>query len=218
MSIDSNKMLINEFPVVPSQKTSSAFFDNGKADKRAFSVLSDSERYLLETSKIIQNIHGDQELPTVSNQAVISKPVGSLEELLFDACAKVKIATSQVSMHIRGDWREKLFRQLDLIHDIDDWDSEDNPIDEGSFKNFLRWYLYEKPNRSPGIGLSSSGNVVIAWMKAKDRLTIEFEPSGFVSWTVTKFFNGDAERGAGRTSLKRLSTILRPYEPEHFFM
>lgn len=41
----------------------------------------------------------------------------SINEALFDACADVKILTSNVSMYLTDAFRKNLFYQIDLIHD-----------------------------------------------------------------------------------------------------
>ena len=52
----------------------------------------------------------------------------TLEDRLFDATANVKILTSQVAMHLDPEWRERLFKQLDSLHDPEEWEAEDKPI------------------------------------------------------------------------------------------
>src|ERR1700730_14825270 len=45
----------------------------------------------------------------------------TLQERLFDALAGAKVLTAQVAMHLDRQWRDKLFRQLDSLHDPDEW-------------------------------------------------------------------------------------------------
>jgi hypothetical protein len=141
----------------------------------------------------------------------------SINEQLFDATAEVKILTSQVAMHLDSAFREKLFAQIDYLHDHDDWDPEDKPVQKASFATFLRTILYIKPKRFPGLGLSYSGNVIAAWTTGKDRLTIEFLPNDQVKWVLSKYYgDGEVERSASQSSVLRILKCLAPYNPENW--
>src|ERR1700735_1244401 len=62
--------------------------------------------------------------------ALLQPEVGSASqgksagEPLFDALAAAKILTSQVAMHLDEGWRDKLFRQLDSLHDPAEWEQD----------------------------------------------------------------------------------------------
>ena len=62
----------------------------------------------------------------------------TLEEKLFDATAGVKVMTSQVAMYLDSQWRSKLFKQIDLLHDVDEWEQGDEPLQRESFATFLK--------------------------------------------------------------------------------
>ena len=141
---------------------------------------------------------------------------GPIDELLFDARAKVKIMTSAVSMHMNHGLREKLFRQIDMLHDPDEWESDDIPISESSFKSFLAGFLQINPERGPGLGLSYAGNLIASWVFGGDRLIIEFMPNN-VKWVITRFIDGEPEQFTGHTKITRLYESLAPYEPERWF-
>jgi hypothetical protein len=76
----------------------------------------------------------------------------SLEENLFDATAAVKTLTSQVAMHLDREWRAKLFRQLDSLHDPAEWEAGDIPVQKASFATFLKAICDIRPARRPGPG------------------------------------------------------------------
>lgn len=141
----------------------------------------------------------------------------SLEERLFDATASVKILTAQVAMHLDREWRNKLFAQLDSLHDLEEWDPDDEPIQTGSFATFLKAMVQIKPRRRPGLGLAHSGHLVAAWMADKDRLTIEFLQNDRVRWVLARYTGDDVERFAGQTSVSRLIDGLAPYSPDDWF-
>jgi len=140
-----------------------------------------------------------------------------LDERLFDATASVKILTAQVAMHLEHEWRDKLFRQLDSLHDPAEWEAGDEPIQQASFSTFLKAIVQIKPKRRPGLGLSHAGHLIAAWTKGKDRLTIEFMANDRVRWVLTRFRDGESEHFAGQTSVLRLAEGLAPYEPESWF-
>lgn len=140
-----------------------------------------------------------------------------LHECLFDALAEVKILTSQVAMHLDGEWRGRLFRQLDSLHDPAEWEQGDQPIHQSSFATFLKAMLSINPERRPGLGLSHAGHLLASWVTDQDRLTIEFLPTDRIRWVLSRRYDGDTERFAGDTGVARLAESLAIYHPEHWF-
>jgi hypothetical protein len=141
----------------------------------------------------------------------------SLDERLFNALAAVKIMTSQVAMHLDTQWRQKLFAQLDSLHDPVEWEQGDEPLQQQSFATFLKAILAINPERRPGLGLSSAGHLIAAWTTGPDRLTIEFLPDDRILWVLACTVAGETDRIAGDTSVSRLIERLAPYRPEHWF-
>ena len=147
-------------------------------------------------------------------------PKGSdkpLEERLFDATANVKILTAQVAMHLDREWRDRLFLQLDSIHDPDEWEEQDSPIQHVSFSTFLKAIFEIKPKVMPGLGLSNGGNLVAAWTSDRTRLTIEFISGDRVRWVLSSYPDGELEQFAGTASVTRLSDCLNSYGLTEWF-
>lgn len=141
----------------------------------------------------------------------------SLEEKLFDATASVKVLSSKVAMHLNQERRNKLFSQIDSLHDIDEWDEEDMPVKDSSFETFLKAILLISPKRHPGLGLSHKGNLIATWGNSQDRLVAEFLPKGFVRFVLSRNLDGEIERATGETNISRLFECLTPYQPNHWF-
>lgn len=171
-----------------------------------------------DTKEILRRIQSLQSHPSPgslrSDDMNQDKP---LELRLFDALASAKILTSQVAMHLDQSWRNKLFQQIDSLHDPVEWEVADEPLREASFSTFLKAILNINPGRRPGLGLSSEGNLIAAWTKDSDRLTIEFLPSDRVRWVLSRRAEGDTERFAGETRVGRLFHGLKSFSPEHWF-
>jgi hypothetical protein len=140
-----------------------------------------------------------------------------LEERLFDATASVKILTSQIAMHLEREWRDKLFRQLDSLHDPNEWEPDDDPIQQASFATFIKAIIQIKPKRRPGLGLSHTGHLIAAWTTDFDRLTIEFLPNDHVRWVIGRRHDNEQEHIAGQTRVSRLAEALAPYNPGIWF-
>ena len=166
--------------------------------------------------ELIQRLANLQNPKSPGSIAVVKQD--DLAHQLFDALAQVKILTSQVAMHIDTEWRNKLFRQLDSLHDIEEWEAGDEPIRRESFSTFLRTILSLDPKRRPGLGLSQSGHLVAAWVKNDDRLTIEFLPGDRVRWVLSQRIEGDLpERFAGETRVDLLASRLASHNPDYWF-
>jgi hypothetical protein len=142
----------------------------------------------------------------------------ALETRVFEALAGAKVLTSQVAMHLEEEFRDRLFRQLDSLHETDQWEEGDEPLNQSSFQTFLKAILTIRPERRPGLGLSHTGNLIAAWTTARDRLTIEFLPDDRVSWVLARYHDTDEPaRFAGQTSVSELVEGLAPHRPEHWF-
>ena len=150
--------------------------------------------------------------------ALKSTATSSIEESLFDSTAAVKMLTAQVAMHLDREWRTKLFRQLDSLHDPLEWEPSDSPVQESSFATFLKAICDIKPTRRPGLGLTTAGHLIAAWTTERDdRLTIEFLPNDRVRWVMSRLLDDDMERLAGQTTVARLRDQLQPYESGRWF-
>lgn len=156
--------------------------------------------------------------PTLRQAYPTEKKVFSVAEQLHDALGTAKILLSQISMHLDKAWRDKLFRQLDDLLDIDSWDEADKVLDNGSFATFLRMILYHRPDRRPALGISHRGHLLADWTVDGESLTIEFLPKDEVRWVLMHFVNGDRETAGGQTQLGRLNAVLSPYKPSRWFV
>lgn len=141
----------------------------------------------------------------------------SLEEKLFDATAGVKVMTSQVAMYLDSQWRSKLFKQIDLLHDVDEWEQGDEPLQRESFATFLKAICELKPQKRPGLGLTSSGQLIAAWTAGSSRLTIEFLGNNRVKWVISRMIDDEIEHYVGDTTVNRLAAGLGPHHTEEWF-
>jgi len=141
----------------------------------------------------------------------------ALESRVFDALARAKILTSQVAMHLEQEFRDNLFRQFDSLHETDEWEEDDEPLDQSSFQTFLKVILTIKPERHPGLGLANTGNLIAAWTTGRDRLTIEFLPDDQVRWVLSRYYDDEPVRIAGQMGVSRLVEELTPYQPDRWF-
>ena len=186
------------FPVV-SAGTDAAWIS--KASAKAVSV----SQQLASPGAIVQH-----------SLAIPAQPV-SLEAQLYNSRAAFKIRTATIAMHLPGDWRTRLFSQVDSLLSLDDWDKADIPISEASFTTFLRMVLLVRAKRRPGLGATGDGHVIAMWTVGSDRLTIECLPADDIRWIVVCGIDGDRESAAGQTVLARLLEVLKPYAPERWF-
>ena len=126
--------------------------------------------------------------------------------------------SASVAMHLNRARHDKLFRQLDSLHDLAEWEEGDEPLQRSSFGTFLKAMLTVNPQRQPGLGLSQAGHLIGAWTIDRDRLTIEFLPNDWVKWVLARYKDDDEPRRfAGQTPVSELAEGLAPHRPEHWF-
>jgi len=132
------------------------------------------------------------------------------EVAVFEARLRAKLLVANVAMHIKTEWRESLFRQLDDILDVNEWDVDDAFPTAGSMRTFLRMIIYLKFKKCPGLGISG-GNVVAAWTREDHRLTIESLSEDRTQWVYSRQLDDLIEIGSGLTTVTRLPEVLSPY-------
>lgn len=157
-------------------------------------------------------------IDSVTEQHIV--PQASLEEMLFDACAAVKIELSSVSMHFSQELRDKLSARIDSFHDPECWEEDESAIELHSIRTFVRWFYVTKPEKLPSFGMSNSGYLTASWVANgnRDQLTLEFCPRDKIRWLVVLDQDGQKEYGNGEnTPLVRMKQILSGYPVEQWF-
>lgn len=141
-----------------------------------------------------------------------------LQSLAFDALADAKRLFSLFSMHFDDGTRKRLFLDLDRLHDIDEWEEGDSPLQISSFRTFLRSLLIIKPKKWPSLGLSYDGVLFGIWGTAKDRVTLEFHGDDEIRFILSHVDDRDiVSRSAGVTELRKILDLLSPFSPRHWF-
>jgi len=141
----------------------------------------------------------------------------TLAERLFEAIADAKVWTSRVAMHLSRDTRDRLFHQLDMLHELDEWAEGDAAVSLDSFKSFVRAILYHAVNSKPALALMPNGNILALWADGRDKLTVEFLPGNRTRWMVQNVTASGPERTTSTTPLERLRDVLQPYNAERWF-
>lgn len=173
-----------------------------------------------ETTQLARRVSDALRPSTPSPTALHQEPLPEkhLAERLFDTLADAKVRTASVAMHLGRARRDRLFRQLDSLHDVAEWEEGDEPLQQSSFGTFLKAMLTVSPRRQPGLGLSQAGHLIGAWTIDRDRLTIEFLPNDWVKWVLASYKeDGEPRRFAGQTPVSELAEGLAPHRPEHWF-
>ena len=197
--------------IVPSRRKPIALRAGMFAPELELAFSSETKRLARQVDALRHHLS-----PTSHDQTLL--PRKDLAERLFDALASAKVITASVAMHLDCARRDKLFRQLDSLHDLAEWEEGDEPLQQSSFETFLKAMLAVNPERQPGLGLSHAGHLIGAWTIGRDRLTIEFLPNDWVKWVLAQYKEDDeARRFAGQTPVSELTESLAPYQPEHWF-
>ena len=154
----------------------------------------------------------------IVRQATTSLPVeADKTHRLFNTSAALKMAASEVSMHLPEGWRKRLFENIDDLHEPDDWEESDRLADPGSFKTFLRTVLRLGIKKNMMLGISDDGNILAGLRRGNDSLAFAFLPGDRIRWSIVEH-EGDTSNSTGdTTSLERLPEYLKPFNPEAWF-
>ncbi len=148
----------------------------------------------------------------------VAERTESIAERLFDATAGAKIWASSVAMKLDRGTRDRLFRQLDNLHSLDEWFDGDAPVALDSFKSFVRAIILRVIGGKPGLSLTPDGNLIALWSVEGAKLVIEFQPSNLARYLWSQTVDGELERAAGTTKIDRLSTVLAPLQEKSWFI
>jgi len=148
------------------------------------------------------------------SQAVRQK---RLDERIYDLLADAKIRTRLVANHLPHDWQSRLFAQLDELHDVNLWESDDLPMSKDSFDTFLVTILTIHPTVRPGLGLTHTGNISGTWGTKNDYITMVFLPGNKLQWTIFLNLDGNLIRSASNSPVAEFEKYLAPFNPSHWW-
>lgn len=171
--------------------------------RRAFAVQDYSGSAPITQSKLVAS-----EQEARSFISIAKEPLKGLAERLYDARATAKIWTSKVATKLDPAARRRFFHQIDLLHDLEEWADESQPLNLGSYKTFLRAILSLGISDAPGLALMPDGNLLAIWHKDGARLSIEFEENDWVRWVFATKRGERTHRLAGESDLVELKAEL----------
>lgn len=136
---------------------------------------------------------------------------------LSKACEAAHRVTNLYS-DIPATQKANMLKQIDLFHIPEGWEVGDEPINLESYKLLLDWLVLTKPQKGPGLGLGSSGNVLASWLFNDDSLFLEFlKESDQVKWIIIRKSPTVEERLSGSCIMKKLSTTITSFVGDQFF-
>jgi hypothetical protein len=147
----------------------------------------------------------------------VDVPADDLSARLSQATAQAKLWTSQVSMRLAPEDRLRFFRQLDRLHEEDEWLEGSKPLDLDSYKSFIRAYVSRSVAGKPALSLTPDGCVAAIWEANGSKLVIEFLPQDRARYLVSQVLNSESERAAGEASIARLPALLSPFSASAWF-
>ena len=136
----------------------------------------------------------------------------------YEILAWTKRYTSRFAAHLSAAHRQRLFAQLDRLHDEDEWEEGDQPMRWDSFITFLNAIIVLKPTRWPSLGMTHDGYLLASWGGAVDHVSAQFRADDEVRWSLTQEqAGGKLVHAAGLNSALELRHFLAPYGPDHWF-
>ncbi len=131
-----------------------------------------------------------------ASDAKVLRTTPSLEVQLFDNAAELKIAITQIVMHLAPEWRTSIFRQIDLLLDRNSWEEDSAFIQKSTFTTFLRFIIFAKSTRLPSLGVDFTGHLLAAWNNDNQRVIVEFLKEDQAAATFVKQGARSGEREA----------------------
>ena len=130
----------------------------------------------------------------------------------------LKVATSNVAMHMPRALRDDIFKQVDRLLDFKAWDDDSSTIGRDSFLTFLRFVTWESRLRRPALTVAHSGNIMASWLQPSMRLTVEFFPADHIQLVAHRMSDGrTAESISYSGHIKRIDTVLASIDALEIF-
>jgi hypothetical protein len=104
----------------------------------------------------------------------VARGVPSIEAQIFSNRVAIRVATSQVAMHLTDQQRRILFSEFDRLLDVAHWEDESALVNLDAFRTFLRFMIYARPRRLPNLGVDQDGAVLASWRSAAATVFAEF--------------------------------------------
>lgn len=171
-------------------------FEPGKAPGGASASWA-GNRPMSDVETSVMGLTAGLERSSISARSVHSRQrttatldANQLEARLFDARASAKLVAASLAMHLPGEWRSKVNKQVDELLSLEDWDSTEALLQPTSMQTFLRFVIFANVRTVPSLGMSPAGFVLAAWRRDTRRLTIEFMPGDRCRLAISHF-NGD---------------------------
>jgi hypothetical protein len=142
---------------------------------------------------------------TSNKPATVTAPIpheASFEEKLFDVRVKLKVLVAQYAMHVSEPDRDRIFKQLDDIINIEDWHVEDVFPKHEAFQELLKWSIYSHDYDWTSLGVSDQGDILVSWITDSALLTANLAGKGVVRWTARIKSQTGLEHAAGSCSLQ----------------
>jgi hypothetical protein len=136
----------------------------------------------------------------------------SLEERLFENAAELKIALSELVMHLAPQWRTVVFKQLDRLLDVKSWAEDSAFINKSTFMTFLRFIIYALPTRFPSLGVGITGDILAAWNNGSQQIAVEFFGDNHASATFVRPAAHSPETFAWRGHVADLKSFIERNE------
>jgi hypothetical protein len=150
------------------------------------------------------------ESPRASDARVLPPPP-SLEAMLFDNAAELKITISKIVMHLTPEWRIAIFSQLDALLDLDNWQDDSACIQSEAFTTFLRFIIFAAVTRLPSLGVGATGHLLAAWIEGDQRIAVEFLPDDKAAATLFKQGTRDRETVVWRGHVADLKLFIERF-------
>jgi hypothetical protein len=161
------------------------------------------------SSALTEPPHVPTESPRASDANVLAP--SSLEAKLFDNAAELKIALSQIVMHLPPEWRAVIFSQLDTLLDPNSWQDDSAFIQKSTFMTFLRFIVFAASTRLPSLGVGSTGHILAAWNNGDQHIAVEFFPDDKAAATFVKQGARSREAVAWRGHVADLKFFIARY-------
>lgn len=134
----------------------------------------------------------------------------SVESMLFGLSTHVKVGWSRLAMHLPEAWKQRIFSQIDLLLDPDEWDDEDPDAFRASSTTMLRFFCSQHGPKAPALSLTPGGHLVSTWKHETDLLHLEYLEDDIVRWATTTFVDGDRVVASGRCPIRALNGLISP--------
>lgn len=195
--------------IEPSFAVSKSVSDTDVKEVSALKSLDAARKEFGKRWGDVHAVSGDGVKAIPSVATFVRRADSDINANLYRNLTDLKLLTAEIAMHLSSSERNSIFKALNRLLDVKNWDNESNLIDTSAFRSYLRFIIFSRPTRTANMGVGKNGTLLAAWRRNSNQVAhIEFFPEDRCLAVVSASFVRGPETFVWKGPVARLRNAL----------